>query len=93
MLVFTLLRYATQSPRTHQQTVYGTVISIVFKAPDVFYTIGTTRDNFDGKKVLKLEYEAYSPMAEKEMKKICHSVRGKWPDVENIAMFHRIGYV
>ncbi len=29
--------------------------------------MGVTRDNFDGKKVLSLSYEAYVPMAEKEM--------------------------
>lgn len=28
---------------------------------------GVTRDNFQGKHVLKLEYEAYAPMAEKVM--------------------------
>lgn len=28
---------------------------------------GVTRDNFGGKKVLKLDYEAYEPMAVKEM--------------------------
>ena len=28
---------------------------------------GVTRDNFEGKSVLKLEYEAYAPMAEKVM--------------------------
>lgn len=56
--------------------------------------IGTTRDNFEGKKsvnifllersiillipgkrVLHLEYEAYEPMAIKEMKKICQQVQ------------------
>lgn len=30
--------------------------------------LGVTRDNFNGKRVLKLTYEAYGPMAEKEMK-------------------------
>lgn len=29
--------------------------------------MGVTRDNFDGKRVLSLSYEAYIPMAEKEM--------------------------
>ena len=29
---------------------------------------GVTRDNFEGKKVIKLEYEAYVPMALKLMK-------------------------
>lgn len=28
---------------------------------------GVTRDNFQGKRVLKLEYEAYAPMAQKVM--------------------------
>ncbi len=36
---------------------------------------GTTKSIFTGKKVLKLEYEAYVPMAEKEMKKICDKIR------------------
>ena len=29
--------------------------------------IGTTRDNFGGKKVVRLEYEAYEPMARAEI--------------------------
>lgn len=40
---------------------------------------GTTRDHHNGKRVLKLEYEAYVPMAEKEMFKICQEMREKWP--------------
>ena len=51
---------------------------------------GTTRDNFQGRKVLQLEYEAYNDMALKEMKKICSLIRDKWP-VENIAIYHRLG--
>ncbi len=31
---------------------------------------GVTRDNFEGKTVLSLSYEAYGPMAEKEMQVI-----------------------
>jgi len=53
---------------------------------------GTTRNNFEGKKVLKLQYEAYKPMAEKEMKKICQDIRNIW-EVLKIAMVHRIGDV
>eukprot|EP00088_Acartia_fossae_P042160 TRINITY_DN4417_c0_g1_i1.p1 TRINITY_DN4417_c0_g1~~TRINITY_DN4417_c0_g1_i1.p1 ORF type:complete len:150 (+),score=36.51 TRINITY_DN4417_c0_g1_i1:382-831(+) len=54
--------------------------------------VGTTRDNFDGKKVLKLEYEAYEAMAVKELKSLCQEVRGKWP-VTNIIIEHRLGEV
>ena len=55
--------------------------------------IGTTRDNFNGKEVVRLEYEAYIPMALEEMKKIGLSVVKKWPDVFKIVFAHRIGIV
>ncbi|VEN52623.1 unnamed protein product [Callosobruchus maculatus] len=55
--------------------------------------IGTTRDNFDGKTVIKLEYEAYESMAKKSIAEICTEIREKWPAVENIVVFHRLGVV
>ncbi|XP_072929688.1 molybdopterin synthase catalytic subunit [Epargyreus clarus] len=55
--------------------------------------VGTTRDNFEGKKVVRLEYEAYESMALKAMKAICEEVRVKWPAVYSIAMYHRLGNV
>lgn len=54
--------------------------------------LGTTRDNFEGKQVLKLEYEAYEPMAKKKMLEICASIRQQWK-VHKIAIVHRIGVV
>jgi len=54
--------------------------------------VGTTRDNFENKKVVQLEYEAYEPMALEEMRKICLTVRNKW-SVEHIAFVHRLGIV
>jgi len=54
---------------------------------------GTTRDNFNRKKVLRLiEYEAYTPMALKEMREICGRMRKQW-DLIKIALVHRIGEV
>ncbi|XP_042309982.1 molybdopterin synthase catalytic subunit-like [Sceloporus undulatus] len=55
--------------------------------------IGTTRNNFEGRKVIQLEYEAYAPMAEAELKKICIDIRLKWPSVKHIAIHHRLGSV
>ena len=52
--------------------------------------VGVTRDNFNGKRVLKLEYEAYEPMAKLELNKICDQIRVKW-DILHIAMYHRTG--
>eukprot|EP01125_Pyxidicula_operculata_P017452 TRINITY_DN610_c3_g1_i1.p2 TRINITY_DN610_c3_g1~~TRINITY_DN610_c3_g1_i1.p2 ORF type:complete len:186 (+),score=37.37 TRINITY_DN610_c3_g1_i1:809-1366(+) len=54
--------------------------------------IGVTKNHFEGKKVLKLEYEAYTPMAVKELKKICQLIRSKW-DVRHISMHHKTGLV
>lgn len=44
-------------------------------------------------KVIQLEYEAYDDMAKKEMSNICYEIRRLWPDVVNIAMYHRLGLV
>lgn len=51
--------------------------------------VGTTRDNFNEKSVVTLEYEAYESMGIKAMEKICTEVRKQWPAVENIAIHHR----
>ncbi|XP_064391302.1 molybdopterin synthase catalytic subunit-like [Halichondria panicea] len=54
--------------------------------------LGVTRDNFKGKKVVQLEYEAYTSMATKQLSDICTAIRGKWP-VTKIAIVHRTGIV
>ncbi|KAJ3223523.1 Molybdopterin synthase catalytic subunit, partial [Chytriomyces hyalinus] len=59
--------------------------------------LGTTRDTFavDGvdKKVTRLEYEAYTEMAVKQIQAIAQTTRSKWPDIVHIAVHHRIGVV
>ena len=55
---------------------------------DVF--IGTVRDATKGKKVIRLEFEAYEGMALKEMKKIAEEAMRKWP-VHKILIHHRMG--
>jgi molybdopterin synthase catalytic subunit len=52
--------------------------------------VGTTRDNFQGKKVTKLSYEGYVPMAEKELRKICDDATEKY-SVSKIAAVHILG--
>ena len=54
--------------------------------------VGTTRDSFGGKSVIKLEYEAYEEMAIKELETICENIRGLWA-VNKIAIIHRLGEV
>lgn len=54
--------------------------------------VGTTRDTNDGRRVIRLEYECYPGMAEKEMAKICRTLLERWP-VEKVAVTHRLGRV
>jgi molybdopterin synthase catalytic subunit len=51
--------------------------------------LGTTRNHSKGKKVIRLEYEAYSPMALRMMSEIESEIRKRW----NISVVHRIGVV
>jgi len=53
---------------------------------------GIVRDNFDGRPVRALEYEAYAEMAEKKMAEIGTEVQRKF-DVGDIAMVHRLGHL
>lgn len=57
-------------------------------AVDVF--IGTVRDNTEQKAVVRLEYEAYAPMALKKMEDLAAEARRRWP-VEALALVHRVG--
>ena len=55
---------------------------------DVF--IGMVRDATQGKPVLRLEFEAYEPMALREMRKIAEQTFERWP-VQAVAVHHRTG--
>ena len=54
--------------------------------------LGTTRLFAEGRRVVRLEYEAYEEMALKEMEKVRLEVASQW-DLEDIAIAHRIGVV
>lgn len=54
--------------------------------------IGTTRDHNDGRRVIRLEYEAYPEMALAEMRKIGETAMQRW-SVTRVAIVHRIGTV
>jgi molybdopterin synthase catalytic subunit len=43
-----------------------------------------------GQTVSHLEYEAYPPMAEKQMARIAEEARAKWPGAQ-VAIVHRVG--
>jgi len=62
------------------------------KAGAVVLFIGMTRDNNEGRDVERLEYEAYTGMAEKELAKIADQARERWA-IARIAVMHRTGVV
>ena len=55
---------------------------------DVF--IGTVRDATKGKPVVRLEFEAYVPMALSEMRKLAEQATAKWP-LHKVLLHHRTG--
>lgn len=52
--------------------------------------VGTVRNHSHGKKVEKLAFEAYAPMAVKEMEKLVAEAEKNWP-VSKLYMVHAVG--
>ena len=51
---------------------------------------GIVRDHHEGRRVQSIFYDAYRPMAEKEIAKVIESVRGQFTSVA-IGVIHRVG--
>jgi molybdopterin synthase catalytic subunit len=52
--------------------------------------VGVVRDHHEGRAVTRLDYEAYGPMAEKEMARIAEELAALHPEAR-VAMRHRVG--
>jgi len=52
--------------------------------------LGTVRDVSRGKRIQRLEYEAYPGMAEKKMSEIGEAIVARWPGAR-VAIAHRVG--
>jgi len=52
--------------------------------------VGTVRDQTLGKRVNRLDFESYEPMALKEMRKIADRAMENWP-LLGISVHHRVG--
>ena len=62
------------------------------EAPDrgaVTSFLGRVRDHHTGRKVIRLEYSAYAPMADAECARIVSEAEARWP--VRVALEHRIG--
>lgn len=54
--------------------------------------LGVVRDNARGRRVTRLEYEAYEALARREMEKIAATIGSRWP-MTRIAIIHRTGHL
>ncbi len=75
-------------PEVDLQRVYSFLRTPGAGGIDLF--IGTVRDQAHGKEVLRLEFEAYEPMALAEMHKIAGRAAERWP-VRHLVIQHALG--
>lgn len=54
--------------------------------------VGTTRQFTDGRETLRLEYEAYEPMALQEIQRLAEACADRW-EVWRLVLLHRLGVV
>ena len=52
--------------------------------------VGTVRDSKHGRRVVRIDYEAYAPMAVKVLRRIGEETLARWP-VCRAALVHRVG--
>jgi molybdopterin synthase catalytic subunit len=70
------------------------LVAAVMRRSDGAYVLfeGVVRDHHEGKAVESIFYDAYRPMAEKEIDTIVREVQAQFADVA-LAVVHRLGYL
>lgn len=52
--------------------------------------VGRVRDSNEGRRVIRLEYESYGPMARRELERLEQQARERF-EINGIALVHRVG--
>lgn len=83
------MTYLTDAPIDPQA-----LVKQVFRPSDGAYVLfeGIVRNHHEGKAVESIFYDAYRPMAEKEMHTIVGDIQRRFPDVA-LAVVHRLGHL
>ena len=83
------MSYLTDSPIDARA-----LVNRVMRLSDGAYVLfeGVVRNHHEGRAVESIFYDAYRPMAEKEIDKIVRDVATQFPDVA-IAITHRLGHL
>ena len=84
-MAFAQLGYEPLRPDLLQEQI----ASSAFGAYAVF--TGNVRNNANGKKVVSLAYDAYEPLARKELLRIAQEAEARWPG--SCAVAHRLGSI
>jgi molybdopterin synthase catalytic subunit len=72
------------------QAVFSAVSTPAAGAVVLF--LGTTREFTAGRQTTALDYEAYRPMAERNLSDLAEEARRRWP-IEKVCIVHRLGHV
>lgn len=77
---------------TDEPLSYSDLIGSVMRPSDgaLAFFAGVVRNHHDGKAVESIVYEAYRPMAEREIGRIMEDIRSQYPQVR-MAVRHRLG--
>lgn len=77
---------------THQPIDYQALTERIRspQAGAVLLFLGTVREFTSGRQTLRLEYEAYPPMAFSKMRELAEQAAQRWP-LTGIAIVHRLG--
>ena len=77
---------------THETLEPGRVVEFVQHpgAGAIATFVGTTRDHTGDRRVLRLEYEAYRPMADEQLQRVADEMRERW-ELTGVAIHHRLG--
>jgi molybdopterin synthase catalytic subunit len=75
-------------PHVDLQQAFGFLQTPETGGIDLF--VGTVRNHANGKSVLRLDFEAYEPMALAELEKIAARAAAQWP-VQRLVIQHALG--
>ncbi len=70
------------------QKIHDFVLSDDCGAVNIF--VGTVRNYFDERKVIRMDYHGYPDMAENILENIVATAKLKWP-IQKVAVLHRLG--
>ncbi|HXM76700.1 MAG TPA: molybdenum cofactor biosynthesis protein MoaE [Thermoanaerobaculia bacterium] len=84
--------HAVRSPRLTDRPIDLASLLEEARASDggVCTFLGIVRNENGGRRTLRIEYQAYGPMAESEIEKIADGLAREWPDTR-VSIRHRVG--